>query len=343
MAVYTYTPELVRSSRLMSGPGGPEPIGPDDTLQSGWVPHEDRTAAQNAYHDRVVAESPRFAFAPLAEPQPGDKTCLWDIAKKVLGKPFPAYYQITGSCVGNGGGKAIRYCALTDIYVRGDAERFSAEFYPFTYGRSRLRGGMRNRGEGSFGSSFAEAAREDGVPWWDMEGLPRPSNPEKDWSYGRSVELEWSDGDARPCVDWLEKAKAHRFETAPVKSADEVREAIRSYQPVTIASNWGGSMRCPVQGEPGVLLNARRTTWMHQMMISGWWWHPTLGEIFYVENSWSEDAHGTCPSGAPKGGFWVRKGEVDYITRQDDSFRFNSLTGRDPGHVDWDWLKKRPA
>jgi len=73
-------------------------------------------------------------------------------------------------------------------------------------------------------------------------------------------------------------------------------------------------MQCPVEHDR--LMNRRRGTWMHQMSIHGWEDHPQLGEIWYVLNQWGLNAHGTCPSGAPRGGFWIRRRDLAEIVSQ---------------------------
>ena len=77
----------------------------------------------------------------------------------------------------------------------------------------------------------------------------------------------------------------------------------------------------------GVLLNRHADSWSHQMSILGWHAHPSLGDIFYIMNSWGADAHGTDPFGGPPGGFWVKAADVDYITAQDDSFAYSQFDG----------------
>jgi hypothetical protein len=95
---------------------------------------------------------------------------------------------------------------------------------------------------------------------------------------------------------------------------------------------WGGAMRPNVQD--GVLLSKRSASWAHQMCILNWWDHPVHGEIFYILNSWGPKTHGLCPSGAPPGGFWVKKEEVDYMCR-DEVFAFSQWDGFPAQVIDW--------
>ena len=84
-------------------------------------------------------------------------------------------------------------------------------------------------------------------------------------------------------------------------------------------------MRPPVK--EGVLLNRRSGSWSHQMSVIGWMLHQVLGDLYYIWNSWAEDAHGICPTGAPPGGFWVQTRDMDDITSQDDSYVYSQYDG----------------
>lgn len=241
-----------------------------------------------------------------------------------------AIYQ----CVGNGGGQATWYLSAAEVVRLRDPEQVILPFYLLPYGRSRFHAGMRGRGDGSFGSAFAKAIRTEGILPATTEGLPKWTD-QGGITWGSSVEYEWSDGAAIPSK-WMEMSKKHLVKTtAQLRSADDAREALRNYYPCTIASDWGGQMRPTQQGEPAVLLNRRTTTWMHQMSLQGWWDHPTLGEIFYILNSWGVDAHGQPPDDAPPGGFWVKKSEMESIIRQGDSFAFSQFDGFPAQDLSW--------
>lgn len=149
--------------------------------------------------------------------------------------------------------------------------------------------------------------------------------------WGANTEFEWSTGKVDPALANVAKNYLVKS-TAICKNADDVREAICNYYPVTCASNWGGSMQCPVVN--GVLLNSRRTVWSHQQSILGWWEHPQLGEIFYVMNQWGKNAHGICPTGAPPGGYWVRKPEVDWMCQGREVITLSQHQGYPAQHLD---------
>ncbi len=247
---------------------------------------------------------------------------------------FIAAGLVVHNCVGNGGGQATWYLSAAEVVRLRDPEQVILPFYLLPYGRSRFHAGMRGRGDGSFGSAFAKAIRTEGILPANTEGLPKWTD-QGGITWGSSVEYEWSDGAAIPSK-WMEQSKKHLVKTtALLRSADDAREALRNYYPCTIASDWGGQMRPTQQGEPAVLLNRRTTTWMHQMSLQGWWDHPTLGEIFYILNSWGVDAHGQPPDDAPPGGFWVKKSEMESIIRQGDSFAFSQFDGFPAQDLSW--------
>jgi hypothetical protein len=236
------------------------------------------------------------------------------------------------NCVGNGLGQAVWYLSAWEVARLNDPEQVSLPFWLLAYGKSRQYAGMRGRGEGSWGTTAARAAREDGFVGAAESGLPQPSD-EGGLTWGRDAELTWSDGAAVPAA-WLEKSRKHLIKTtAQCKSAEDVAAAVQNGYPCTIASNWGGAMRPSVVD--GVLLNMRKTTWNHQMMVPGWWDHPTLGEIFYILNSWGVDTHGTCPSGAPPGGFWIRKADMEAIVRQEETFALSQFDGFPSQDFSW--------
>ena len=311
--------------------------GSDPTAQVwgfGWIPLDDRTQEESRLADETIREMPRFEISGRKSDDP-KKAVLWDCSKKINnGQHFRTFYQKTGSCVGNGGGQATWYLSAAEVVRLRDPEQVILPFYLLPYGRSRFHAGMRGRGDGSFGSAFAKAIRTEGILPATTDGLPKWTD-QGGITWGSSVEYEWSDGAAIPSK-WMEQSKKHLVKTtAQLRSADDAREALRNYYPCTIASDWGGQMRPTQQGEPAVLLNRRTTTWMHQMSLQGWWDHPTLGEIFYILNSWGVDAHGQPPDDAPPGGFWVKKSEMESIIRQGDSFAFSQFDGFPAQDLSW--------
>lgn len=301
-------------------------LGPADVVNSGWIPPDQRDATQTTAHEAVMADIPDFMLVGKSVNENVTKVCLWDCWKPALGRDYLGTHQIVGSCVGAGGGNALFSLAAADKIKRGDREKVVIPFWLLPYGISRMLGGLNSRGDGSFGSTFAEAVRKHGHIPADLEGLPA-FREDDGIVWGQKVELDWSVGRSID-TKWLDMAKPHLVKsTAQCKSTDDVREAIKNYYSVTIASSWGGKMRCPTAGNPPVLLNSHTTSWAHQMSVHGWWDHPDLGEIFYVMNQWGLAAHGMCPSGAPKGGFWIKKADMAKIVAQRETFAFSQFEG----------------
>ncbi len=300
----------------------------------GYLFEKDRTSEQNDIDFVFKAEMPPFRVFGNEDPSV-KKVTLWDFSKQAnAGNHFPVFRQITGSCVGNGGGQAVWYLSAVEVVRLKDPEQVLLPFYLLPYGRSRHYGGLRGRGEGSFGSAFAKAITVDGIVPFDAQGLPQPDMRDG-ITWGRNVELEWSDG-ARISDEWLTKSRRHLVKSAAqVRSADAVAQALRNYYPVTIASDWGGMMSPPTRGTPAVRLNTRVTTWHHQMCVIGWWEHPQLGELFYVLNSWGPRAHGQPSSDEPAGGFWINKQDMDYIAKQGESFAFSQFNGFPAQRFSW--------
>lgn len=314
------------------------PTGGAQEWHFGWVPPSDRSNDQAKEHDDIVLGMPKFAAPPGAEDTTIKKVVLWDCSKAVNGgEHFMCFRQITGSCVGNGGGQATWYLSAVEVFRLKQAEECKLPFYLLPYGRSRYYLGYRRAGEGSTGGTFAKAAVNDGFLFFDTPGLPKPQIDSNGITWGKQTELLWSDG-SRIDANWLSQSRNHLIRTvSPVRSAADVRAAIKNYYPVTIASNWGGRMQCRVvgTGENRVLLNDHADTWNHQMCIIGWWDHPELGEIFFVLNSWGPRAHGIDPSGGPPGGFWIKAADVDYICRQNDSYAFSQFDGFPAQTFEW--------
>ena len=320
----------VGGKRLMKGDSS------ESIWSFGYITPEDRTDEEQAFDTEI--KSKMIDFQIIGAQDPSDKAFLWECAKVANGgKHFRTFSQQTGSCVGNGGGQAIWYLSAVEVVRLKDPEQVLMPFWLLPYGRSRYYAGSRGKGEGSFGSAFAEAMRKDGVLEASHEGLPQCTD-QGGLTYGRATEMSWSD-DGKIDKKWLDLSRKHLLKsTAQVKSAVQVREALLNYYPCTIASDWGGQMTPAVQGQPPVRLNKRADTWNHQMCVIGTVNHPTLGWIYYVLNSWGVDAHGQPPEGGygePPGGFWVNETDMDRIAKQGDSFAFSQFDGFPAQKLDW--------
>lgn len=284
---------------------------------TGWIQFDEMTTEQKQAHLANIEKMPSFSLFG-EKPEVGFRLLLTDLWKhpatvEALTQAFLGWFQYTGSCVGVGGGNAQQTTLLADKLIRKEPEKPVLVLWPYNYGRSRQLGGMRGRGEGSFGSTFARSASDDGSPDWEGEGLPPVSQANGMFVIGRNAELQWSDGTFAPAAV-REEAKMHKFTSAPLSSADQVRDAILNGYAVTRAGmvfTQPGTAR--VEGD--VLIGRYNGRGGHQESWLGYWNHPTHGELFYEMNQWGANAYGKCPSGAAPGGCWIRKADVDAFCR----------------------------
>lgn len=250
-------------------------------------------------------------------------------------------YVVDGIAVHNctGQGKAMVEWYLMCLEVlRGDPEQVIMPYEPYGYAQGRVCAGISGDQDGGLGSGTAEAARKYGVLRSDLQGLPKWNESEDTIDWPGEVDKSWGRRGAEQ--KWVTEGVKHLVKTtALISSADRAAEALQNGYPITIASNWGGHMDdVPLAGTPQVRLNKRVTTWMHQMCVIGWWDHPTLKEIYYVQNSWSARRHGTPVNGEPPGGFWIDKNNMNYILRQGDSYAFSTFDGFPADTIPWLFL-----
>jgi len=307
----------------------------------GYTPATMEPEVRRANED-VINSLPLYSFPAITAPSDVRQAFLWRFARKQNGGKNPTvFYQITGSCVGNGGGQAVAYRSAVDIAV-GDQERWQfPPFYLYPYGRSRAYMGAFTRGSGSLGSTMAKALAQDGIFAASEPGLPTHED-DGGITWGRSTELGWSlirDG-SELHTKYRELAARHKCQTSqPLTDVAQARSVIRDrLGTLTIASTWGGLNQCPLEGPQGNQrrMNRRSGRWPHQMSVIGWEDHPTLGEIYFVLNSWGLNAHGTVKingdlftddSLAPAGGFWIKADEFDWICQNGEVYPFFDWDG----------------
>ena len=297
----------------------------------GWITFDDRTEDQHESHDAAVAGMPRFSIVARRAPAP-QKLLLTDFWKHptvttTVGYPYPGILQNTGSCVGAGGGNCIFTLAAIEVARNGDAEEALVPFWLLTYGRSRYDAGMRGRGEGSLGSTFAQASREDGIIPATLAGLPKFTNAEDALSWGADAEMTWSDG-AQISSQWLSESRQHLVgSTAPCQSSAEVRQAILNYYPCTDASpKFVNQPRMQGSQSPAAV-GRLDSDGGHQTSILGWWNHPELGELFWYMNQWPRSMYPADPGGGPAGGCWITSLAMDWICRNGEVYAFSQFQG----------------
>lgn len=298
----------------------------------GWVTPAERTPAQHEANERILAGMPKFQLIGNYREEKG-KWFLWEFAKRVNGGKHIRYVnQVTGSCVGAGGGNAVKTLAHVEI-ANGDPEEWPKDefWWLYTYGQSRKRAGLGGRGEGSFGSAYAEAIVKDGI-FFRTEGKEaNASLPDYEYRDGwirlpQSVEMEWSDGASKNIEPFKSLGLKHLVKTAAkINSSDEAKAAIANGYPITIASNFG-TRTIRAQGNPQVQLAEWDDRWPHQMHCCACWDHPDLGLIFYILNNWGSDAHPNPLNDEPPGGFWIRASTFDLMLK-DEGFALSALNG----------------
>lgn len=290
----------------------------------GWLRPEERTLEEQERTAAILDAMPTFRIVGATESSEGKRVCLWDYAKALLRKHLPTFRQEIGDCVSMGGANAVNYLAVTEISKNGDAEQFRPAYQPYLYATSRVLIGNRRlgRGDGSVGAWLAEAVKKYGVLAADEQGVP---------AYSGQVAKAWGyDG---PPKQFVELARPHILKSvAPVRTYEDVRDALANGYPCTVASNRGFTMS-PVN-DGGRLWGRPSGQWAHQMCFIGVD-DDRRRPGCYIINSWGEQAHGQPLAGEPPGGFWVDAEVVNGMVGQGDSFAWSQFEGFPKQDMDW--------
>jgi hypothetical protein len=309
----------------------------------GWTPPSLRTPREVVADAAAKLAMPRFPRAYLSAAAAADDrklVMLTDYWKhpavvKALGYPYPGVHQLTGSCVGAGGGNAAATRHFIEVCKYGEAEKIVVPFWLLPYGRSRLYGGWSTPGEGSMGSTFAEAAVKDGFLDSKMSGLPSFANSDQ-LVWGASAERSWSDGDAQQTLTLLPQSRLHVFQaTTPCKSADDCRLALLADTPITIAWNdYADPSTAKTQNGKVTIRFSNRGG--HQTTLLGWCEDPDGSEWFYYCNQWGY-IYPQDPLTGLKIGGWLPKSQVDMVCKNRDGevFAFFGWQGLPPDTFSW--------
>ena len=301
----------------------------------GWVPPSARTEEQKEFNFDALSNMPSFSIrGGDYQAKENDQSQIWECVRKLNnGKNLKCLYQQVGSCVGHGLTNAIWYLSYVQCVISGKREVPNLPYEPYCYAQSRVCAGISGYSDGSTGTGAAEAAKRYGTLDSRISDLPKFDVGEDTITFSGSVDKEW--GNRGAPSKWIPEGQKHLVKTvAQIRSIGEARQALLNNYPLTIASDWGGMMDPPLKGTPQVRLNSRVDTWMHQMMISNIWIHPSLGDIYYIQNSWSASTHGRGPNNEPLGGFWVLAKELEYIIRQGETFAFSEYDGFPSKRID---------
>jgi hypothetical protein len=209
----------------------------------GWIPPSQRTVQQHDLHAKAVGRMPRFALPPVNTGGPV-KVMLSDfwhkpevVAETGVDFDRAPFHQLTGSCVGAGGGNALYTLICVQRLLSDGATKAFVPFWPFSYGRCRFNEGDHGQGEGAMGSSFAETIAKEGVVAATEAGLPAFQNSDG-YVLTERLEMQWSDGGSKPCTDYLDEANPHPLgSAAEMKTPQDMKTAILNGYPGSFACN----------------------------------------------------------------------------------------------------------
>lgn len=237
------------------------------------------------------------------------------------------------NCVGHGKCNAEWYLMHVQCVIGQKREVPILPYEPYGYAQSRVCAGISGYSDGSTGTGAADAARKYGVLSSEISGLPAFKNGDDTITFSGDVDKSW--GNRGAPSQYIPEGQKHLVKTtALIRSVEEAKQALLNNYPLTIASSWGGQMTPPLKGNPQVRLNSRVTSWAHQMSVTNYWLHPSLGDIFYIQNSWSASAHGIGPNNEPLGGFWVLASDLAIIIREEETFAYSQFDGFPANRID---------
>jgi len=314
--------------------GRPKTVGGEQVWWFGWNPSTAEQTAQVTRAFRADEDAPQVK---------GDRVCLWKFPQMVNGgKHIPYNWQLTGSCVNGGANNALSVSHAVWLLRLGRAAAWNIPFTLPAYGYSRFKAfGDNTPGEGSTGDAMAQALRDFGYTQYNQAGitLPKINIYTNAYCYTAAVEMQYSA--ARNCpADVKAACTGHKLEFVKVTNLTEAETEIRRCRPLTVAGNWGSTMRMQYKGtgERRVLFGEYAASWEHQQSVLGLWMHPDFGRLWYVLNQWFQlvngvavPVHGAPGTDEPPGGYWVddsmlqhqfnyRFGEVRSFVRTDNPF-----------------------
>ena len=290
------------------------------TPNLGWIPPSERTSAQEQAHIRAVQSMVKFAIAGKYKQAGKVDVRLYQawwhpLVVADIGFRFNRFHQLTGSCVGAGGGNAMMILiALQRLFATNPTKAFVL-WWAYNYGRSRYLMGDRNKGEGSMGSTFAKSLTEDGSFDAGQSGLPKYENGnEEGLMLTEDEEMDWSDGDSSLVTKYTPIARQHILKSAAeVNDTNQMADAIINGYPLTFAcSRFIGNPR----EKSGVLLGTYDSNGGHQTSISAVRDHPTLGRLFGSQNNWTAGSYPKNPEpDQPDNYVWVTEAEQQRALR----------------------------
>jgi len=310
----------------------------------GFIPKRERTQAQLDQHSWAEGQMLRAHGLPEVVLAKGQKVCLFDAWKDPrvvadVGFVFPRFHQLTGSCVGAGGGQALFTLIAVQRCLAATPTKAFIPFWPFDYGRCRANEGDRGQGEGAMGSSFADTVVKEGVIDASSQGLPAFTSNDG-LVLTERLEMQWSDGNSSVVTKWEPDAKVHPVGSAAVcKSVADVKAAILNGYPVTFAcDDYIGHASVLGSGADAALVGHWDSPGGHQQSIHAYWEHPSLGALYWAQNNWPAQSYPRDPAGGPVCGCWVEEERVTAAFRLDaEVYALSHLTWfpAQPSVLDW--------
>lgn len=288
---------------------------------------------------RIAAQMPAFAITDTdgnVLSGAGKSAELWRFAKVCNnGKHIPTWRQESGDCVSMGWSNALAYRMAYQIAQDGRSEKLEIPFPPYMYGVSRVQIGKRRiRGQGSVGAWAAQGSQSYGV-------ATTPQAESNGFKYSGKLADNWGwNGPPKVLIDL---GKQHRVnQISPVRSWEDVRDALAYGFTVTVASNVG--FDGGYYDRDGKRWLKRGGRWAHQMCFVGMEDRPGRSKGAFCLNSWGVDAHPKPIGDEPPGGFWVDWQTVQAMVQQGDSWAYSDFDGfvidADTSGADWNIFKQ---
>lgn len=307
------------------------------TPNLGWVEPQDRTKEQQDADDEAKGLMPAFALSPSQAPTGKQNVRLykgWSDPKvvedtKIL---FDRFHQMTGSCVGAGGGTALYTLLCVQRLLTQGATKAFVPWWLHPYGQSRRLGGFRGRGEGSFGSTFFRALKEYGVPdaaEATAQGV-KGFNDGDGFSVSAQQEMEWSDGNSSIVKSFNDEAIRRPLGSGTqLRDVASIRTAILNGSPVTWAcGRFINSGRVRGSGENACVTGRFDSRGGHQTSLLAVWDHPELGPLYWNQNNWPGSVYPKDPAGGPPCGVWMTEDDLaDGFNYSAEAFALSHLEG----------------
>lgn len=295
------------------------------------VPEDHVQVAQVAY-----AEFPQAFMADESMPDHSmDNVRLWEIVRKVAvhGKPmgddFGCGPQQTGDCVSWG----LAHCISVRLCVqrfKGHGNDGSVAFPPYIYGVARVNSGKAHfscQSGGAYPSVAAQSLADWGYLCLDDDPPP----------YTGSLADNWGCHGVPAHFIALGKKRAGGA-VYPIRSTDELRDAICNGYPCTIAVTFSPGQRYVHDGR-GCLKWDGPVRGGHQMCVTAY--DGSLGaghEYFYIQNSHGPRAQASCDpmQNEPLGGFWIPLSLCSQWLSNGESWAISDVAGFDlENEIDW--------